>query len=76
MPYKFQTQTGIDIQMQKYRVENWPEYNQALKRRGRIDTYVSPAVANCWYEDERVNDGSGSCRKYTDFASCNLVRNS
>jgi len=32
-----------------YRVKNWSQYNQDLKRRGDITVWIDDAVANGWY---------------------------
>jgi hypothetical protein len=32
-----------------YRVKNWSQYNQDLKRRGDITVWIDDAVANSWH---------------------------
>lgn len=32
-----------------YRVKNWSQYNQDLKRRGDVTVWIDDAVANSWY---------------------------
>ena len=39
-PNKYLNEKGIEIRKQKYRVNNWPEYNAALKNRGSIDVWL------------------------------------
>jgi hypothetical protein len=47
---------------QKYKTSNWPEYNKALKRT--------------WYNPDRIYDGAGTPKMYTNFAIliCHEVR--
>jgi hypothetical protein len=49
MPNKFLQKKGVEIRKQIYLVANWSEYNQALVKRGRIDTYINPDVVFKWY---------------------------
>ena len=37
MPNKYPQKKGWNIPKQKYKLTNWPEYNESLKRRGSID---------------------------------------
>jgi hypothetical protein len=41
MPNKFLNRKGISIKKQIYRVSNWSEYNEALKRRGVLNKMTS-----------------------------------
>ena len=38
----------------KYRVKNWKEYNEALKRRGSVDLWISESVLNSWYAQKHT----------------------
>jgi len=76
VPNKYPEKKGWFVPKQKYKVSNWSEYNQALRLRGDIEIWISDdAIAN-WYEKERVYDGSGTPKKYTDFAIlvCHEIR--
>lgn len=41
----------------KYRVSNWPEYNQALINRGNITIYFSPQALANWYDNSPAQKG-------------------
>lgn len=41
MPNKYPQKKGWNIPKQKYKLTNWPEYNESLKRRGSIDVWLS-----------------------------------
>ena len=75
MPYKFLKQLGVEIKKQVYRLSNWSEYNDALRRRGSIDTYIDPGIVLKWHEI-RHYDGTGSTVDYSDFAiiTCHEIR--
>jgi hypothetical protein len=68
MPYKYLANKGIEIKKQKYKVTNWPEYNETLKQRGNIEVWISEEVINNWYHPDRVYDGNGNPELYTDLA--------
>jgi hypothetical protein len=36
MPYKFNEPHRHEIPRARYRVQNWPEYDRALQRRGSL----------------------------------------
>jgi len=76
MPNKFLNKKGIEIKKQKYKLSNWSEYNKALKKRGDIKVWLSQEAVDSWYEPDRNYDGTGSPRKYSDFAiiTCHEIR--
>ena len=51
---------------QKYKIDNWPNYNQSLKRRGSLEIWISDEVEELWYEKDTVNDGTGKPKQYTE----------
>ena len=53
---------------QKHKVTNWSEYNRSLKQRGGLEIWISNDIEGTWYEEDRINDGTGNPRKYTDTA--------
>ena len=57
-------------------MSNWGEYNQSLRRRGNIEVWLSDDAIEQWYEMERVYDGTGTPKIYSDFAIivCHEVR--
>ena len=76
MPNKYAEKKGWDIPKQKYKVANWRDYNQALRRRGSIEIWISNDAIENWYEQERIYDGTGAPKLFSDFAIiiCHEVR--
>ncbi len=35
----------------KFKTTNWPQYNNSLRNRGRIDFMISKNLSNGWYSD-------------------------
>ena len=50
----------------KYKVRNWPEYNESLKKRGMLDVYVDEYVLENW--DANPNNRRGAQPVYSDLA--------
>ena len=76
MPNKYPEKKGWKVPKQKYKVTNWAEYNASLRRRGDIAVWLSEDAIARWYEKDRVYDGSGTPKYYTDFAliTCHEIR--
>jgi len=76
MPNKYAERKGWKVPKQKYKVSNWPDYNEALRRRGRIEIWISNDAIENWYEQERIYDGTGAPKLFSDFAItiCHEVR--
>ncbi len=76
MPNKFLNRKGIEIKKQKYKVTNWSAYNEALKRRGDIEIWLSQVVIDGWFNEDRIYDGTGTPDFYTDLAiiTCHEIR--
>ena len=52
----------------KFKVTNWPEYNNILRNRGRIDFMIAEDLSDGWYEDHGGNKKRGGQRRYSDKA--------
>lgn len=52
----------------KFKVKNWREYNDILRKRGRIDFMISENLAEGWCADNTQNRKPGAQRKYSDNA--------
>jgi hypothetical protein len=52
----------------KFKVTNWPEYNNILRNRGRIDFMIAEDLSNGWYEDHDGNKKRGGQVRYSDKA--------
>jgi hypothetical protein len=76
MPNKYPEKKGWDVPKQKYKVTNWSDYNESLRQRGDITVWLSDEAISQWYEPDRVYDGTGTPRLYTDFAimTCHEIR--
>jgi len=76
MPNKYAEKKGWKVPKQKYKLKNWSEYNEALKRRGEIDFWLSIDAIEKWYEENQINDGTGAPQVYSDFAIivCHEIR--
>lgn len=51
---------------QTHKVSNWSQYNNSLKRRGSLELWISDDIETVWYELDRINDGTGTPKEYTD----------
>ena len=49
-----------------YRVENWPEYEQAPQARGDVTLWLTPGALAAWTPRKRV--GRGGQPKFSDLA--------
>lgn len=76
MPNKYTQKKGWPVPKQCYKLSNWPEYNEALRRRGNIEIWLNDDAINNWYETERVYDGVGTPKLFSDLAItiCHEVR--
>jgi hypothetical protein len=76
MPHKYLKRKWISVRKQKHKVSNWSEYNNFLKNRGDIEFWISDDVIAGWYETDRIYDGTGAPRLYTELAiiTCHEIR--
>ncbi len=51
-------------------------HKMALRNRGDIEVWLSDEAIEQWYEKDRVYDGTGSPKKFSDFAiiTCHEIR--
>ena len=52
----------------KFKITNWPEYNNILSNRGRIDFMISKNLGQNWYEQSNNSKQRGGQRRYSDQA--------
>jgi transposase len=52
----------------KFKITNWPEYNNILRNRGRIDFMIAENLSLGWYEDHSGQRKRGGQRRYSDKA--------
>ena len=76
MPNKYPEKKGWKVPKQKYKVSNCTDYTESLRQRGNITVWLSEDAISQWYEVDRVYDGSGTPRLYTDFSiiTCHEIR--
>jgi hypothetical protein len=75
MPYKHHEPRRDKIKKSKYRVENWREYNDALRQRGNITFYFTDDAIAKW-NSERVSGQRGRPQEYSTHAieCCLMIR--
>lgn len=66
MPYKFNVDRRDKFSKARYRVTNWPEYNEALRSRGDVTIWFEGNAALNWYAQRRKTRGGQA--RYSDFA--------
>ncbi len=76
MPNKYAEKKNWKVTKQKYKLSNWSEYSDALRRRGEIDVWLSEDAISQWYEKDRVYNGTGTPKLFSDFAiiTCHEIR--
>ena len=75
MPHKHLDSKRHKFNKMKYKVTNWPEYNEALRRRGDITIWVSDDTIEAWHP-EKIPGRNGRPQKYSDMAieCCLMLR--
>jgi hypothetical protein len=58
----------------KFKVLNWSEYNDFLRRRGRIDFMISENLCDGWYEGDRLDMKPGRPKTYSDQAIIQVLQ--
>jgi hypothetical protein len=66
MPYKHNEPRRHKIPKARYRVENWREYDAALRDRGSLMVWVSPAAIAAWQPAKTGRPGRSA--HYSDLA--------
>lgn len=58
----------------QYKVENWSEYNEALRRRGDVTVWISETLLEDWHPKKRAQRGRPQL--YSDLAieTCLVIR--
>ena len=54
--------------LSKFKIINWPEYNNILRNRGRIDFMISKNLGENWYEQNNNGKKRGGQIRYSDQA--------
>jgi Transposase DDE domain len=66
MPHKYNEDPRHKILKQKFKVTNWPAYNESLLRRGDLTVWISEDALIRWSAPQRKSRGGQ--RKYSDPA--------
>src|SRR3954451_5600350 len=66
MPYKANEPRRHKIPKARYKIENWAEYDAALRRRGSLTVWVTPEAIAAWAP--AVTGRRGRPRDYSDVA--------
>jgi len=75
MPYKYNDSRRHKFEKTKYRVTNWSEYNDALRKRGDITVWFTDAAIDAWVPD-RLPGQKGRPVEYSELAieCCLMIR--
>jgi len=63
MPHKHNANRRYHIPKMSFKVQNWPEYEAGLRRRGSMTLWIEDAALECWQ-----TCGPGRQARYTDAA--------
>ena len=66
MPHKYNEKHRHKIPRQKFKVTNWPAYNESLRRRGDLTVWISDDGLSQWAAPRRTSRGGQP--KYSDLA--------
>ena len=64
MPYKANEPRRHKIPEARYKIDNWVEYDAALRRRGSLTVWVTPDAIAAWMP--AATGQRGRPRKYSD----------
>ncbi len=75
MPYKHNESRRHKFEKAKYKVSNWSEYNDALRKRGDITVWFTDKAIDAWVP-ERVPGQKGRPVEYSELAieCCLMIR--
>jgi hypothetical protein len=68
MPYKLRNDRRHKFDKVRYKITNWSEYNEALKKRGSVTLWLSDEIIKAWYVDQNKPKERGGQFKYSDIA--------
>ncbi|WP_057463329.1 IS5 family transposase [Pseudovibrio sp. POLY-S9] len=74
MPFKHNADRRHKFEKTEYKVMNWSEYNESLRRRGDITVWVEDSVAGAWFAP--ASNRCGKPVKYSDLSieTCLQIR--
>ncbi len=68
MPYKLRDARRHKFSKARYKINNWPDYNEALKQRGNITIWFSTKAISLQYPKKSKRRTRGAQTKYSDIA--------
>jgi len=66
MPHKFNAPRRHKFEKKRYRITNWPSYNESLRQRSDVTVWLSPEVEAAWRAERRKMRGGQPV--YSDLA--------
>ncbi|WP_244266861.1 transposase [Polycladidibacter stylochi] len=66
MPFKYHAERRHKFDNVKYKVTNWPEYNESLRRRGDVTIWIDDSASSTWCAPHSKRRGRPL--KFSDFA--------
>lgn len=66
MPHKFNASRRHKFEQKRYRITNWPDYNESLRQRGDVTVWLSDEVEADWRTERRKTRGGQPV--YSDLA--------
>jgi len=66
MPHKLNDAWRHKFEKKRYRISNWPQYNESLRQRGDVTVWLSPEVEAAWRAERRKTRGGQPV--YSDLA--------
>ena len=66
MPHKFNATRRHKFAKTQYRVTNWAEYNESLRKRGDLTVWITADAHKLWAAPRRMSRGGQL--KYSDVA--------
>ena len=75
MPYKHNDSRRHKFEKAKYKVTNWSEYKDALRKRGDITIWFTDSAIHAWVQD-RMPDQKGRPLEYSELTIeyCLMIR--
>ncbi len=68
MPYKLRDNRRHKFEKIRYQINNWPAYNEALKKRGSVTLWFSDKMIKAWYSKRNKRKNRGGQFKYSNIA--------
>ena len=68
MPYKHSNSRRHKFKKIQFKVTNWAEYNEALRKRGDISVWMNEDAVIHWHESRDAYSGRGRPKEYSDIA--------